>query len=215
MSNEYTLSNYRINDLIDEQFDDLAINLVDFKRHLQPDKTLEKYTTMGPDGRPIKAEYFYESVLHARIDFEFTKTPDNLLVSRTEKLFYIKNDDSDSPAIYIKQKTYNHGDLNDATIVVQERVKARQTVLEEIKAFTIGVLSAPPYSNTITQIITMIKPFWDEHATERSNFVELGDESFKGAIAAIDTSVDHTWLASPFNLDGNTLQDYYVSRLTW
>jgi len=211
---EFDLDDYKIQDYVDDNFDDLPCNLVDFKRHLRADIALNKKSNMIANGRPEYAEYYQGEELIAKIYFEFVTTPSNLMLSRTEKLTYIKRDGSEGPLITIKHKEYDHSNLLDGSAVMFEREMARKSIMESIKAFLGGVLQQA-LTKTLPEVVLIIKPFWDEYAVHREDFVELGDHSFKDDVAAIDlATTPHTWLAIPI-AEGVTVQDYIVNSLTY
>lgn len=206
-------SDYKITALIDEQFDDLTINLVDFKRHLRAEIVLDKTLTRGLDGRPVQKDYFYSGTQYAKLIYTFVTNADNFVIERTESIYYIKNDDTDGIEVKISHRTYDPTNLGDVALMMQERTQARSFIIEEIKAFTAGVLQQAPM--TIPQIIALTIGFWNDHSGLMNEFIGLGYEGFKDAIAAIDTTVDYTWLGTVWNVDGDTLQDYFVSRLSY
>jgi len=214
MSSIYDTELFKIASVVDETYDDLPVNLIDFKRHLKPTETLNKLVTMGANGRPEKADYTYNNEIYARIDFSFVEDANGLINERTETLYYMELDGSDGPAIIIKHKTYDSSNLCDGALVMQERASARKSIVNEIKAFTAGVLQVTMQCD-IPAVVTTIKPFFDDHSQHLYDFIELGDDSFLIAIQGIDTTTDYTWLGTFWNAVPNTIQEYFISRLTY
>lgn len=216
MSSIYDLDDFKIQDLVDEIFDDQPANLIDFKRHLQADKALNKIPYFNLNGRPSYAEYYYNDVLYAKRLFEFIVDPStDLIQQRIEKLIYIKRDDSEGPEIVIKNKTYDLQVEGDRKAVKKERNDARSSIIDDIEMVIAGVLEVA-LSINLDDTIVLIEPFWGEYSNDIYKFINLGSETFKDALAAIDlNTTSYTWLSIPVDQQGTTVRDYMVSRLTY
>lgn len=211
----YDVDDYKVNSLIAEDFEGLPIYTIDFKRHLKPSIALNKTVEKSMDGRPIKSNYYYNGDLIAVIYFEFLTTPENLVYRRSEKLKYILNNNQEGLEISIKEKTYDLTNPADGENVIKERVDARESIISNIKYFLIGIMQANTQQN-LSEIIEVIKPFWEEYETERKDFIELGDNSWVEALSLIDlATTPHVWLNYVVNDEGTTVLSYIIWRLSY
>lgn len=217
--NSTPTSPYRVLKYVNEDFCGYPIENIDFVRHLKKDKSLNKKITMLPNGRPLKAEYFFGSELIAEIVFTFQVNSENLILKKDQHLFYHREDSTTqnpnkSDAILIKTKTFNHLDLVDGGLVLEERVSSRKYIINSMKSFLAGVLMQA-LQKTLTEIIPIIKPFWDEYERERIDFIELGLHDWKNELINIDLqTTPHTYLS--INVAPNvTIRDYIVQCLTY
>jgi len=215
------VENYRIYTMVDENYDNLPINLIDFKRHLQPPKTLNKVVQKGADGRPIIAEYFYGDAtnpdnLMAKIYYLFKNFDGSpLMCRRAEVLNYINLDGEESPDIYIKDKKYDINNPTDLETIIAEREKARLAILSSIKGALVGIIQANAPELNTDEISALVSPFWAEYANERQSFLDLGTDDFRDSIEEIDLGTTvHSWLGM-FAAPSYTIQDYLVDQLTY
>ena len=214
-------SPYLIFDLVNEDFKGLPLENVDFARHLITSKALNKKTTMLANGRPSKADYYDGATKVAEIVFEFTTTSENIMTERKEWLYYYKVNGTKSDAILKKHKIFDSSDIYDGALALEERVDSRRQILSSVKAFISGVMMAGGL--TLPQVITAVKPFWDEYKQEREDFIELGTSAWKDALSALVLDATsgqtgytpHTWLATVVEAPSTTLRDYIVARLTY
>lgn len=213
MSEAYDPENYKIYSLLDNTYTSNAINTIDFKRHLKPTISLDKVVLKDASGRPSTTEYYYNSDLIAIIYFTFTMDADNLLTGRSETLHYIMLDSTEGEPILIKSKTYNLMNAADLEEIVNERVRARSSIVAGLKGFISGVIQQ--YGYTQAQSLDMGVGLWDLHTLEISNFLEFGTELWKTELIALDTSTTYSWLELPIDGNGTTIRDYLVSRLTY
>ncbi len=216
MSSEYDVDNYRVFNLVHPAFDDSPVSIVDFTLHLKPQITLEKKITKDIAGRPVISEYFYDDEKIADIHFEISVDPNTkLMYRRKEILHYVKYDGTDSPNIIIKDRMYDFTNLDDLELVMAERETARVSILSRLKAFSLGVIQQYNPTSDSDAVVLMVRGLWNETASERDNFIELGDNSLRDYFAAIDLgTTPHTWLGYDIG-GGVTIRDYYVSRLTF
>ena len=215
---EEKISNYKISPYVDVNFTDSRIHLVDFKRHLKADVALTKKTYRLPNGRPDKNEYYYNSVLMAKIYFIFETNENNLLTRRTEKLVYIKNDDTDGTEIIIKDKIYDITDVSDASLVVQERVIARTYIVDSLNIFILGVLGQYHPDKTQNELIMMVLPYWNDCESDRLLFIDLGLPNWKDSLGVIDLTnlpSDRAWLGYVIDGNGTTVRDYAYNVLNY
>ena len=212
---QFDINDYKIKDLVDGFYDDLPVNILDFKTCLKSDVSLDKTITMFDNGRPAKNQYFHNDILYAEIRFVFSDV-NSLLTQRIEELYYIKNDGvTFSPKIVIKNRTYDHTDLTDGAIVVQERIDARNQIVASMKAFLSGVLMQA-LGQSMAQVVTTITPFWDETQADREHFIDLGTDAWQDALKAIDlTTTAYTYLSIPIDGNGTTARDYMAARLDY
>jgi hypothetical protein len=199
---------------LEERFKTYNFNSVDFKRHLKPEIALNKKVTRREDGRPDKAEYFFD--VAATINFYFIIDSDSGLVQRrTEELVYKKLDNTDSPKARIKDKIYDLNNSYDAAKVLEERRHGRALILDEIKATLLGVLSLANPNLTSTQVIGLGVQFFHDKEVLVNDFINLGTEDFKNDLANINLgTTTYTWLLVEISA-GVNLRDYIVSRLTY
>jgi len=212
------ISNYKIAPYVDVNFIDDRIHLVDFKRHLKANVALTKKTYRAADGRPTYNEYYYDGELMAKIYFIFESNENNLLTRRTEKLVYIKNDDTEGNLITIKDKIYDINDVSDASLVVQERVTARQYIVDSLNIFILGVLAQYHPDNTQNENIMMVLPYWNDTEAQRLMFIDLGLPDWKNSLAAIDINdlpEDRAWLGYVIDANGTTVRDYAYNTLNY
>lgn len=213
---EFDISLYRVSDLVSASFDDYPINSVDFTLHLKPDVVLTKKVVKSASGRPTVAEYRYQDELICKITFIFEVDPSTALVSRRkEVLNYLKKDGGLSPDVLLKDKTFNFSDPSDLEVAMREREDGRHSVLSQLKGMTIGVIQAYNPQMSSMDVVNLVRDFWDDTATERDDFIELGDNSFRDFIVAIDLSnTPYSWLA--YQIQPNvTIKDYYVQSLSF
>ncbi len=208
------LGAYRVIALVNREFEQLKLENIDFARHLRADVALNKKVSKLANGRPEKAEYYDGTDLVAVIEFDFTADAENLLQRRREWLKYYKTDDTTSDPILIKDKIFDPTDLVDGETVIEERVQARTSIVSSMKAFLSGVLMQG-LGMTLPQVITTIKPFWDEYKVERDDFIELGSPDWRDDLLAVDlATTPHTWMGIDVG-GGVTIRDYMVSRLSY
>lgn len=211
-------SDYRIAPHVDIDFIDERIHLVDFKRNLKANIALVKTTFRLPNGRPSHNEYFYNSLLMAKICFIFEVDANNLLTRRTEKLCYIKNDGSNGNEIIIKDKLYDMSNIADASIVVQERVSARQYIVNSLNIFILGVLRQYHPDKTQDECIIMMLPYWNENIDNRLMFIDLGLPDWKNSLIELDMNnlpSENQWLAYVIDAEGTTVRDYAYFTLNY
>ena len=214
MSGELDIEEYKIIDIADSEYEDKPIHLLDFKRHLKRDVALTKKIIMLPNGRPKKVEYTHNSIKYAEISFEFTDS-NSLMTRRVRKLSYVKKDNSLGSEITIEDRHFDLSDLTDGAISVQERVSARSSIVSGMKAFLSGVIMKSK-GISITQVIDLITPFWDECFVERHHFVEFGKSDWKEFLQQIDlSSTNYDYLATPVDANGTKVRDYMVGRLDY
>lgn len=219
MSSSLDINNFRVSGLIHEAYDDVLINMVDFKRHLKPEIALNKKTYKHPDGRPNHSKYYYGDLLIAQINYYFVIDDNNMISRRTEYLHYIDLNGELGPAIIIKDKYIDLTLPADAELAVLEREKSRHSMLASIKAVLLAVIQQYNPNLSSGECIEMGIPFWDDYLTEITHFEQLGTEEFKDALQALTLpSISYPWLSyeiDPINTPGVTLRDYMVSKLTY
>lgn len=216
MSDVFNIEHYRVYDIIDPAYDDANVNLIDFTLHLKPEVTLHKKLVKDASGRPIIASYFYGETLICNICFDFEVDTNSSLISRrTETLHYITTEGEESPDILIKDKVFDFSDLNDLEVAMQERESARKSILSKLKGTTIGVIQMYIPSLSSDEVVVLVKDFWNDTINTRSDFIELGDNTFRDFLVAIDLpTTEYTWLSYQIQA-GVTLRDYYVSILSY
>lgn len=215
MPSQYDVEFYKVFPLVDDYHDCVDVNQIDFKRHLKPAIALNKKVSMQDDGRPLIAEYFNGSTLIAKIYFYFILDSNSFMTRRTEDLVYIKNDDTEGLVIRIKDKTYDFSNPMDAARMLEERSQGRKTIIEQIKATTLAVLSAANPTLSTEQVIGIGLPFWDEQDIALQHFIGLGTTELLDNVTAIDlATTPHDWLNEEVSA-GVTLKDYMIDKLTY
>lgn len=134
------LKEYRISELLKDDFKHLPIGNIDFRRHLKSDVALEKNKRVyRDDKRPEYVEYFYEGVPYARIKFEFeADSQTNFISHRSEYLAYYYTDGSLGDYHLIKSKTFNA--VADIDLIIEEREMARKQIVKDMKGLVVTVL---------------------------------------------------------------------------
>jgi len=210
---EGDISNYRIAPYVDINFCDSRMHLVDFKRHLKSDIALDKKTEMNIDGRPDKSYYYYNDELMAIITFIFRKNDDDLVISRSEILNYIKNDGSLSVDILIKNRTFNANNLHDASLMYEEVSNSRKNIIDSLYLFTVGVIRNYHPEYTLLEIKNLTSNFDVTTLTLRDHFIRLGTSGFKEWLQDSNNTSGETWLKYIVDENGITLCEYMISVL--
>ena len=214
------VEDFRIFQYVDAFYDDQPIHLIDFKRHLKPPSTLNKVVTKAKDGRPIHATYYMgadtsESNCLARIHFLFQNLTDSPMMGRrAEVLCYIDNNGEEGPDIYIKDKIFNPYDQHDLMLMIEERVNARKSIVASLKGSLVGAIQAHTGQSTF-DVALDVSLFWGDLSESRDAFVELGTDTFRDTIVAIDLGTTvHSWLSLEIAA-GVTIQMYLADTLTY
>lgn len=213
MSELFNIEEHRVIDIVDGQYDDYPVNLLDFKVHLRPDIALDKsLVRRQSDYRPEFAYYSHDGVQYARRRFDFTLAPTGLMVTRDEYLAYYKTDGSLGTEFKIKTTTYDHTNIDDLGLAIEEQTKLRTDIVNHIKSMILGVVQTMNPTYNIHQIIAATLPFFNELTTERLDYVEIGSQDYAQAVAAVDlATTPHTYLAAPV-APGVTLKDYIILK---
>jgi len=212
-----SVSMYKIANYIDKPFTDIKINQVDFKRDLKADIVLNKKVTRSANGRPIKSEYFLVDELMAVIYFDFKTDSSNLIVERTETLYYIKKDNTKGTPIIIKQKKYDLTNPTDAALAIKERVNSRKFITEAIMVFINGVLQQYHPDKTQYQIILMTLSYWNYSEKTRLDFINLGLEYWEDDLRNMVSPApdDYAWLDYTIDDNGTSVKDYMIAMLSY
>lgn len=211
----HDLEDYKIYDLIESEFHILPINSIDFKRHLQGNVSLMKKVIALPNGRPEKANYFWNGDIMAEIRFTITDSPFNGLMDyRKESIYYVKNDETYSEEIIKSEQSLNHLDPEDAAIALKEKRNSRESIVNKMKTFLGGVLMQVHTIN-LHQVALMTQDFWHLYKEDLDDFVEFGLDNWRDDMAAIDlASTPFGFLATPIDANGTTIRDYAVFSLS-
>lgn len=211
-----TIKDFIIGNYTDPYYINQPFNLFDFKNMLLRECATSKKTYKLANGRPQKAEYYIDGILVAVIYWTFTTTASNVVTNKKLELVYIRPDNSESDKILIKNKDFDPTDqsIDDGALVMKERVDARNNILEGIKANLAGIIMAG-LGKTMAETVVVIRPFWDEYSSQRSDFIELGAENWRTEMAALDLGVTaHTWLGIEL-APTYTVRDFIVEKLTY
>lgn len=213
MSSEWDIDHFKIKDLVDPVFGDLAVNLVDFKRHLAPPAALTKKVTYREDGRPVLAEYSYNGEVMSKRHFYYIVDGNNMLVRRTVLMCYVKTDGSEGPEITLENQTYSAANTAE---LFAEQITARKTVTAQIKKTTLEALVWVHYPTlSLPEIVALGIPFIQASEVLKSQFEEYGYPFYKDFIAACNPlTTGYEWLGTDIG-GGATLQDYMVGALTY
>lgn len=198
-------------DLTDIEFAGLPIHKIDFTIHLKKGIILSKLITKKPNGRPDTAEYTYNNKKIARIRWVFIDASGGLFWKRSEYLAHYNEDETLGEEFLINEVVIDFSIPNQLERSIDERIKARSSIVGEIKAVCSGALTVA-LQKSMEEVVTMIKPFWDTYKTDRDNFIELATPEWKEGIsqASIET---YPWLNSPVDSNGTTCRQYMLFRL--
>ena len=209
-SNLYTYP--RVFDHVEKEFLSYPVNKIDFTIHLKEGIVWEKSLYNKPNGRPDKAVYSYDGIPMAEISWTFYDASGGLFYQREQYLAYYNSNGTLGNKFLIKKKIINFTVPNQLAESINERVQARGSIVDEIKAVCSGALQVA-LQLSLEQVVNMIKPFWDSTRQDRENFIELASTDWMNYIATIDTSAEYTWLATPVDANGTTCKDYMLYRL--
>ena len=206
--------------MIKEFCDDWPIDAIDFTLHLKPEYALNKKLTRSPNGRPLEALYMHEGTIMAKITWNFEVDDNNFLTKREEFLQYSKIEGGFSEPILIKTKEYDIlTNPVDAELVIAERETARKSIVNSINIIVSGIL-VQALSQTIPQVTALTRNYMNSTKVEREAFIEVGDETWRNHLLGETLNInpaqnpDKWWLAIEF-MEGVTIRDYIVSRLTY
>ena len=202
----------KIAPLLQEELIGAPYNVVDFKRHLKPLKTLNKTVEMNVDGRPLKAIYSYNDVIMAELCFVFRGTP--LMSRRTEVLYYKLLNGNETLPIVIKDKIYNMNNSQERTQVMDERELARQAIISDVKGSILGIIQLTSGLNE-EAISQLVVPFFNEYESLENEFIKLGTPSYMTALSEIDLeTTPYSWLGYQVSNDIN-VRDFLISKLIY
>lgn len=202
---------HKIEQHINVSFKHLPIYKIDFTLHLMKNVVLSKSVYKALNGRPEKAEYILDGVNMARIEWEFTDAPGGLYAVKELYLSYYQNDGNIGERYLIEKEVIDFNIPNQLEKSIKERVIARDSIVGEIKAVCSGALQLAT-GDTLENIITLIKPFWNAYKEERDNFIELATDDWMNAIATLDLAL-YPWMSTPVDAQGTTCQQYMLYRL--
>ena len=209
-----SVKDYKVYNYVLPAYTDVDIEEVDFKRSLMANICLNKSVYKDSTGRPTYSQYSYQGELIAKIYFVFNTDQNNLILSRSEVLKYILMDGSEGKSIIINSKVYDQNNMADVELIVEERIKARKSIISGCKGFISGVLQANA-GMTQSQSLEAGASLWSNFSNDIDGFVEFGTEDWRSSLISLDISVDYTWLSTPVDMNGTTIRDYLVSRLTY
>lgn len=201
----------RVFDQVDFEFKSYPVNKIDFTIHLQEGIVWSKSLYKHPNGRPDKAVYSYNGVDMAEISWEFLDAPGGLFYQKSQFLAYYNTNGTLGTKFLIKKKLIDFTVPNQLAESINERVVARSSIVDEIKAVCSGALQVAT-QQSLEQIILMIKPFWDATRQDRENFVELATHDWRNYILNADLQT-YAWLGYPVDANGTTCQQYMLYRL--
>lgn len=215
----------KVLDLVDDSFKRFHPSKIDFTIHLRPDVVLNKETKMLKNGRPEKAEYYYQGEKICEIKFEFDVSPLNFVTARRELLGYVQGDGQIAQYFLIRNKTFDMSNFADKSEVVEERVSARQYIMKEIKAVLNDVLgyyyiiAAPPESRKTPQELWKIAgDFWTKYSGDIDAWYNTATEEFKDKILA-DTEFAFMDLIAPTVItqeaENKSVRQYIIDRITY
>lgn len=210
----------RVFDLVAPGFEHSHPSKIDFRRNLKPGINLQKTVLMGKNGRPVRAEYTYNGVKIAEIAFVFETDSFNFMTRRTEVLSYFNNMGEAPNSWPIHDQFYDANDPHHQVERINERVEARQAIMNEIKAkldaFLFVVYQAQGMS--YAQILAIGGAFWAEYQGYINAWYHTGTPEFKTAIAA-DAKFSFMNLEVPASHTGAdadmSVRDYIQWRITY
>ena len=193
MSDDYDLDNYKIQEIVGDNFDSYPVNDIDYTVHLQPEISLDKTTSRRlSDFRPEYKHAYLEvdgvDVVYARQRFAFEIAESGLMTSRTIYQAYYLNDGTLGKEFQIKYKSWNHERPSDLGEVVAEQAKLRVDVANYIKSLVLkAVIGMNPNFDT-EDAITEASKFFLAYDSQRVAFIEIGSKAYRDAIAEINIS---------------------------
>lgn len=214
----------RVTDLVSYEFRGLSPAKLDFTIHLKENICLIKKVDMRSNGRPLSSKYYYPTVasenLIAQIDFEFIDNPIKFMIDRKEKLKYFKiNGDFVGPFL-IHRRTYDFGNLKEATESIQERCAARRNIIDEVKVFLNGFIVARAMLMGKTQLQANI-----EAITIGGIFMRIKNDVITAFIETASPDLRNFLINEPATgnyefLDwyvqaGVRVRDYFVNRISY
>lgn len=217
--------NLKIYDLIDDQFKNYHESKIDFTKHLKPNIVLNKKVTMLKNGRPQKAEYFYNNEKICQIVFEFITDVYNFISERKEKLSYVKNNEELSAEYIIKHKIYDMNNFFDKSEVVEERAEGREYIMKEIKsvlsdtlALYYYILPAPEFKKTPQQIWSIAGTFWTEYSSDIDSWFNTATDAFKTKVQN-ETNFEFLNFMVPIEISKEqtikSIRNYIIDRITY
>lgn len=215
----------KVYDLVQDEFQNYHPSKIDFTIHLKPNVVLNKKTTMLKNGRPEKAEYFNGEEKICEIKFDFTVNAQNFMTSRTEKLAYVRGDNTLDIYYTIKTKTFDPTNFHDKAEVVEERSDARQYIMKEIKSVlsdTLGLyyIVLPPVGEKKTpqELWQIAGEFWTAYSSDIDAWYNTATEDFKTKIQN-DVTFAFLNLVVPQAISqeatDKTVRQYIIDRITY
>ena len=163
--------------LVNQQFEHLTPDKIDFTTHLQPNIFLKKEDVpFTLDARPIEVIYTYQGLKIARRRFDFGKNSMNFLTSRKVYLGYYDLNDQINEEYLIESWEIDPNSKYDKLYITQERKQARSTIFDEIKEnlntwiYMFYVVQDKTYS----EILNIGSSFWAEYSTLIDAWINVG-----------------------------------------
>ena len=210
----------KVYDLVKDEFKFYHPSKIDFRRHLKPEVNLQKTVEMLKNGRPKRAEYWFNSSKICEIRFDFEVDQLNFMTRRTEMLGYVNQSNEITKHYAIHDQVYDRFDTHHARERIRERVEGRSLILDEIKSkleiylFQYFTELGKPYS----EILDLAGNFWASYASGVSAWLNTGTTQFKEAVLA-DETFEFLDLIIPPELTGAPesmkIRDYIDWRLTY
>lgn len=210
------IEEYLISALVDRAFNDYKYWHLDFRRHLKKEVALTKDVSFDVVGRPIEALYTFNDVLYAKLKWTFINLPNsNLMGSRKEEVLYILNNGSEGPTFTVKEDFYDiAASPYHKGIVLQERVKGRSFILDDLKGTVLGSLKASNPTLPEMDVIEIGSEFFDTYSSELSTFKETGS---KKIVTSTDTDTSLPWLDDDLTpeMPGYKIRDHIKAKLNF
>lgn len=214
----------RVKYLIHPDFRNLSPAKIDFTLHLNENITLIKKITMSPNGRPVRASYYYPSVadmnLICFIDYKFIDNNIGFMIQRSEELSYLKvNGESVGPFI-IHKRQFDFANIIEATVSIKERSDARRNIIDEIKVFLNGVIINVGLASGLTQTQANINAiniggkFIRIHNDLIQAFIETASFELRTYLQTAEATGDEAFL--DFLVAPNVrVRDYFINRISY
>lgn len=209
----------RIFDLVHNDFRFNDPSKIDFTIHLKNGVLLKKETEMIKNGRPLIARYYHPTTndMVAEIKFVFIDNAYKFMAQREEWLGYYNHAGIITEYYLIHKRTYDFTKLDQATESMQERVTARNTIIQGLKivinSFLVQyhVAQGNSVSTSAAKAIVTGGTFFNNYRNNISDFIEVASGSFKTNVLA-DTTFP--WLDNPI-APGVSVRAYIVDRITY
>jgi len=188
--------------------------------HLKPNICLQKVKVMDKNGRPMRADYFYDGQKICEIKFEFEVDQLNFMTRRTEKLGYVNGAGATPEHYAIYDQTFSVMVPSQFGEMIKERAQARAIIFDEVKAIVSAVITQAYMSQGMTypEVLQIAGAFWERYSAIIDSWVNTGTPELRTQIEAdqitpfIDFILPAALTGEPENM---TIRAYVIERITY